>query len=96
MNALNSALTAIAIWGATCVWDQTATIHALPPNGHCIESGQGPTSYLHQAEIGVGIALITPKRWRGPALTVWFGSMAAVHAHAALRGQGLITSGGCR
>jgi hypothetical protein len=92
-KALAAALTAIALWGGSVAWDQASTIHNHLHYGYggCHEvnpSGGGP-NYLHEAMIGVGLALVMPKRWKGPAVTIWFGSSALVHAQGALHNQAL-------
>jgi len=86
------ALAAFVLWGAAVAWDKTSTVHNLA-NG-CVELNPDRATFAHEAEIGVALAVLTPRRWKGPAVTVWFGTNALAHANAAAHNQTLFK--GCR
>src|ERR1017187_7749142 len=90
-KALAATLTAIALWGAACAWDNTSTQHGIREGG-CHEANPG---HLAQEAVGVGLIFAVPKRWRGPTIVVVLGVSAAAHALAANHNQQLITQGLC-
>ena len=91
-KSLTAALTAIALWGGSVAWDQASTIHNLEPGSTCREetpdAGHGQ-NYLTEGAIGVGLALVLPKNWKGPAVTIWFAGNAWNHVRAANQNQAL-------
>ena len=89
-KSLTAALTAIALWGGSVAWDQASTVHNI--NAGCQEmtpdAGHGQ-NYLTEGAIGVGLAIVMPKKWKGPAVTIWFAGNAWNHVRAANQNQAL-------
>lgn len=87
-KATAAALAAMIAWGAASIWDNTSTKHNLAAG--CLENNpNSPHEYGQEALVGIGLALVLPKKWKGPAVAIWFGTNAGIHANAAVHNQSI-------